>query len=198
VIKIYSRYGNSVLLSEVENLKDLSDANLRGANLSDADLINADLSGANLSDADLRGADLRGANLINADLSGANLSGANLINADLINADLSNADLLNANLSDADLRGANLRGADLRGANLRGADILIVVNSCKWSIGYNIFNKGNELFIGCKKKSIKDWDEWFDSNQEYETDRGTIEFKGIYETYKYVKIMVELEKDTRQ
>ncbi|MBR2132045.1 MAG: pentapeptide repeat-containing protein [Oscillospiraceae bacterium] len=48
------------------------------ANLSEADLREADLSGANLSEADLREADLSGANLIGADLSGANLSGANL------------------------------------------------------------------------------------------------------------------------
>lgn len=53
-------------------------ANLRGANLSDADLIWANLSGANL-----RGANLRGANLSGADLSWANLRGADLHDADL-------------------------------------------------------------------------------------------------------------------
>lgn len=45
------------------------------------DLTNADLRGANLRYADLRGADLRGANLSNADLRGANLTGAKLTNA---------------------------------------------------------------------------------------------------------------------
>ena len=71
-------------------------ANLRGANLRDADLWDADLRGANLRDADLWGANLRDANL-----RGANLWGANL---------------RDANLRDADLRGANLRDADLWGA----------------------------------------------------------------------------------
>ena len=47
---------------------DLRDANLRGANLS-----NADLRCANLSNADLFGANLRGANLSNADLCGASI-----------------------------------------------------------------------------------------------------------------------------
>ncbi len=69
------------------------------ANLSNADLRNADLSNANLW----------GANLSNADLWNANLWGANLSNADLRNANLSNADLRNADLSNADLWSADLR-----------------------------------------------------------------------------------------
>ena len=51
----------------------LRGADLRYANLSDADLRYADLRYANLSDADLRYADLRYANLSDADLIGADL-----------------------------------------------------------------------------------------------------------------------------
>ena len=68
----------------------------------------ADLRGANLTDANLRGADLGGANLTDANLGGANLRGANLRGADL---------------GGANLRGADLEGANLTGANLRGADL---------------------------------------------------------------------------
>ena len=73
---------------------DLSDANLRGANLRGADLSGADLRGAYLRNADLSGANLRGAYLRNADLSGANLRGANLSGANLRGAYLSGAYLL--------------------------------------------------------------------------------------------------------
>lgn len=48
-----------------------------------ADLRGADLFDADLSYADLRGADLRGANLFDADLRYANLRGANLCGANL-------------------------------------------------------------------------------------------------------------------
>ena len=107
---------------------DLCDANLRGANLCNANLCDANLRGANLRDADLCGANLRGANLCDADLCGANLRsanlrGANLCDADLCDANLRGANLCNANLCDANLRGANLRDADLCGANLRGANL---------------------------------------------------------------------------
>ena len=67
---------------------DLRGADLRGANLSEANLRGADLRGANLSEANLRGADLSEANLSEADLRGANLRGANLGDADLRDADL--------------------------------------------------------------------------------------------------------------
>ena len=62
-------------VAENANLRaaDLSDANLRAANLSAADLSDADLRAANLSAADLSDANLRA-----ADLSAANLSAADL------------------------------------------------------------------------------------------------------------------------
>jgi len=76
----------------------------------------ANLRGANLREADLSEANLRGANLREANLSWANLSGADLRNANLSEANLSWAELRGADLSEANLRGANLREADLRGA----------------------------------------------------------------------------------
>ena len=55
---------------------DLHLANLRGANLSEANLNQANLHWANLNQANLSEADLRGANLHWANLSEANLHGA--------------------------------------------------------------------------------------------------------------------------
>ncbi len=99
-----------------ETKPDLSDVDLRGA-----DLIQANLRGANLSGADLREANLYLADLNQADLSGANLFKADLREADFIQADLSGADLREANLCGTNLLTANLRGANLTEADLRGA-----------------------------------------------------------------------------
>ncbi|PPX81018.1 pentapeptide repeat-containing protein, partial [Cronobacter sakazakii] len=60
-----------------------------------------------------RGADLRGADLCDANLRGANLCDANLRDANLCDADLCDANLCDADLCDANLRGADLRDADL-------------------------------------------------------------------------------------
>lgn len=65
-----------------------------------------------LHDANLRHADLRDANLRYVCLHGVNLR-----YADLRYADLHGADLHGADLRDADLRYVNLHGADLRDAN---------------------------------------------------------------------------------
>ena len=86
--------------------------------------VRADLRDADLSDADLSRADLRDADLSDADLSRANLRGADLRDADLSDADLSDADLRGADLRRADLRGADLSGANLRDADLRRAENL--------------------------------------------------------------------------
>jgi uncharacterized protein YjbI with pentapeptide repeats len=64
-----------------DETSDLSQAGLRGL----------DLSGFDLSRADLRGADLRGTNLSRASLSEAHLEGANLFKAVLDGADLAGA-----------------------------------------------------------------------------------------------------------
>ncbi len=97
-------------------------ADLRGANLCDADLYDADLRVADLYDANLRNA-----NLCDADLCGADLRGANLRDADLCDANLRDADLCGANLRDADLRDADLRDAKLCGANLRDVKNMIKI-----------------------------------------------------------------------
>ena len=67
--------------AERDDTPDLSQAGLRGL----------DLSGFDLSRANLRGADLRGTSLSQAKLSGANLEGANLFKAVLDGADLAGA-----------------------------------------------------------------------------------------------------------
>ncbi|MCG8368728.1 MAG: pentapeptide repeat-containing protein [Pseudanabaenales cyanobacterium] len=99
-------------------IPDLSNAQLRYANLR-----NADLSGGRLSQADLHKAKLSYANLCNADLSDAHLGQADLHNAKLSQANLHNAKLSYAHLFEANFFAADLRDADLREADLRAADL---------------------------------------------------------------------------
>jgi hypothetical protein len=147
-IEIKNRYTNKVIISgKYESIRSCLEKN-RGANLRGADLIDADLRGANLRGADLIGADLRGANLRGANLIDADLRGANLIDANL-----RGADLRGANLIDADLRGANLRGANLIGADLRGADLIGAkgVNKKQCTLRdyikkYKIYKKGSYIY----------------------------------------------------
>ena len=188
-IKIKNRFTGDIIFTFISENATIKDAiveviknkiDLLGANLSGADLSGANLSGADLSGADLLGANLSGANLSRAYLLGANLSGADLSRADLSGANLSRAYLSGANLSGAYLSGANLSGANLSGADLSGADYNPF---CKWKAA--IIN--NEIKIGCKTKSINDWDIFFNSDLEYETKRNSEEFKkiqAVFESYK--------------
>jgi len=118
--------------------EDLSDLDLNGINLGEADLTNAefydtDLSNANLkmallTEADFSGATLAGAELYKADISKAflnevDLSEAYLAEADFTGADLRGAKLHQADLTEANLSSANLSEADMTGVNLAHADI---------------------------------------------------------------------------
>jgi len=172
----------------VDRLPDDDAWNLRGANL-----IEADLSEANLREADLREADLYEADLRGANLRGADLSEANLREADLREADLHDADLYEADLRGADLRGADLRGADLRGANLREATWVPTYQ--KWAVSWN---SGGEVSIGCKTKTIEDWDVWFAGTEEYQTRRNTAEFARIEAAYQHAKRMYEIWKQYKK
>ena len=167
------------------NLSDanLSHANLSHVNLSDANLSDANLSHANLSDANLRNANLSHANLSHANLSDANLSHANLRNADLSDADLSDADLWNANLWNANLSHADLSDANLRNAKNLDKTVKLPMY-CKWTHG---ITNGNLIHIGCEKRTIKEWDLFFESDKIISTERNTPEFKqiqAVYEAYK--------------
>lgn len=135
------------------------------------------------------------ANLMHSDLSGADLGDANLgdallIFADLSGTDLSDSDLSGAKLAFADLSNSNLRGANLINANLSGANLssattesAIMPMYCKWDCAVI----DNMIMIGCKTKSIEDWDAFFASDEEYNTKRGTDDFlriQAVYNAYK--------------
>ena len=146
----------------------------------------ANLYGANLGGANLYGANLYGANLDGANLYGANLVRANLVRANLVRANLDGANLDGANLVRANLDGANLYGANLVRANLDGANNIetsTLPMFCKWSHGI----KGNKIKIGCKLKTIKEWDLFFNSTKEYNTPRNTKEFNQIQAVYNAIK-----------
>jgi len=89
-------------------IADLSQVQMKQANLTDANLSRVSLTGADLSRATLNRA-----NLANARLIGANLSSAQLVGADLREAVLENASLTGADLGDAKLNEANLYAARL-------------------------------------------------------------------------------------
>ena len=81
----------------------------------------ADGFALDLSNQDLSGAKLKDANFWDANLTNTNLSGADLTAGNFYNANLENTDLSGAKFSDANLWGANLSGANVDGTNFTGA-----------------------------------------------------------------------------
>ena len=96
-------------------------------------LTGADLRGANLTEANFRSASLSAANLDGANLQRAYLGSAFMLNASLRGTDLTEADLSNANLLGADLTDARLYGANLDG--VYGCDISGRLVGCNQLLG---------------------------------------------------------------
>ena len=129
---IVARLRNSRLTSSegtilLDNL-NLSYANLRGCNFSDASLDRADLSHSMIDGSNFSGTGLNSANLKETFLRDSCFCGANLLNADFTDAYLNEVNLARANLPRTDLRQARLvhcklKGADLSEAELAGVDL---------------------------------------------------------------------------
>jgi len=106
--------------------RDLRQADLSGAVLSDASfgrtrMEKANLAGAEAPDARFTSADLSGADLSKAILRNADFTRTKLVGAKLGRADLRRARFFRADLTDADLTGAEIAGADFAAATLDGA-----------------------------------------------------------------------------
>ena len=107
----------------IMNRSDLSGAILNKANLSHARLIGADLSSTQLVGANLQGALLEKASLTGADIGDAKFHGANLYGARLSRVIAMGTNLSHANVTNTDWRGADLSGAYLDKANLSNANL---------------------------------------------------------------------------
>ncbi|MGF1560813.1 MAG: pentapeptide repeat-containing protein, partial [Geminicoccaceae bacterium] len=114
---------------EAETAAFLNENVAEPLNLTNRNLRHADLSRSALYDVNIEGADLGNAILASAKLPDALgnqdtiLVGANLRDADLAGAFLQHAELAGARLSRADLAGAALNFADLAGADLQDAHL---------------------------------------------------------------------------
>ena len=84
----------------------------------------------------------------------------------------------------ADLRDADLRRSNLSGANLIGAIKMSI--HCKWSHGIT----DGMIHIGCEKRNIEDWDNFFASDEVITTERNTDEFKQIEAVYNAYKAYI--------
>jgi uncharacterized protein YjbI with pentapeptide repeats len=102
---------------------NLSRANLRGVNLSNLRFISVNFQGADLSSARIEEAHFPSGTFAGANVTGANLKGAVLNSTNFRDANLSNADFTGATLVSADLAGATVTGAVFKGVNLQGANL---------------------------------------------------------------------------
>jgi Pentapeptide repeats (8 copies) len=158
--------------------------------------VGADLRGANLSEADLsRRADLRGANLSEADLRGANLG----------EADLRGANLVRANLARADLRGANLSEAILLKTDLTGADLTLITHEDEPAVTVDNIEVAQFVYLMLNNQKLRNVIDTITSKAVLILGRFTDERKGVLDALRaelrkrdYLPILFDFDKPTSQ
>ena len=148
-----------------------------GANLSNTNLKDADLEGLNLIDADLSNANLQYTNLADTNLTGADLSGATLVGTILTNANLSNATFNTLITSNNDLSNVDLTGADLSDAMLFGLDGFADIKSCPDKMPSGWFCENNTFMFG--ESSNETQEETVEETQEETAETEDIDFDSI-------------------
>ena len=63
------------------------------------------------------------------------------------------------------------------------------VGFCKWNVFYNLNEK--TIKIGCKENSINGWENFFNSDKIYQTERNNEEFENIYKSFLLAKFAIE-------
>jgi len=99
----------------------LSDADLRGIDLSHVALPRANFCNSDMSGAKLFGANLKGSSFLSADMTGGDLRGTIFEACDLQGANLTRADARSAHFPNANLTGVKTTECNFDGANLDGA-----------------------------------------------------------------------------
>jgi uncharacterized protein YjbI with pentapeptide repeats len=122
LLSIKSLKGNKILFSgQCVSVRDALERMVaQGVDLSNADLRGLNLSNANLDDGSFAGADFSGANLTGANLSESCLHGAIFDYATLCNTCLAYADLSGARFIHTMFAGTDITGVDLSGSHFEG------------------------------------------------------------------------------
>ena len=90
-----------------------------------------------LSNFNLKKADLKGIYLVDAKMQNCNLKKADFENASMFGVDLSGSDLFKANFENANLKNANLENCNLLGANLSNAQL----KNIWWGQDFKVINE---------------------------------------------------------
>ena len=156
----------------------------RGLDLRGVDLWNANLKQCDFSGVDFTGANLSRTALADCDFTGAKLTGVNLYMAVAFNTKFISCDLSGAYFNSAVLSSAIFIGADLSGTFLEGYPHEL---GPPREIDIRESEKDGKIRIGCKAKTMKNWDKFFKSKSVIETPRGTPKFQRIEDSYKCVR-----------
>lgn len=121
----YVIFRRAVLYKAKMNEAQLRGADMSEAQLQDANMIMAQIQGADMPDAQLQGANMRSAQLQGVNMANAQLQGANMESALLQGANMFLAELQGVDMGSAWLQGANMSNAQFQSTELQKSHLAV-------------------------------------------------------------------------
>jgi uncharacterized protein YjbI with pentapeptide repeats len=139
------------------------------------------------------GGDFLGGNFLGGDFLGGNFLGGDFLGGNFLGGNFLGGNFLGGNF-----RGGNFFGGDFLGGNFFGGDFFggdflggLMIPHCKWVYGQDCDGK---IIIGCKRKTIQEWEEWFAGTEEFDSKRGSEDFKKIQACFEATKTFMNFMK----
>jgi hypothetical protein len=153
-----------------------------------------------------RGGEFRGGYFRGGEFLGGEFLGGEFRDGEFRDGEFFGGEFLGGAFLGGYFRGGEFRGGEFRGGEFRGGEFLggyflggeflggefrggeflggTRAPQCKWIYG---LTPDGKIKIGCKEKTIEEWDQWFNSTHEYSTPRSSVEFTKIKACYEATK-----------
>ncbi len=146
---------------------------------------------------EFRGGYFRGGEFLGGEFRGGEFRGGYFLGGEFLGGEFLGGEFLGGEFRGGyflggEFLGGYFLGGYFLGGEFLGGEFLGFTPSKKWTV--KVFKNG-EIGIGCKTKTIKAWDRWFEGDEEFSSPRNSEDFKYIKSHWELCKAYLFFLRD---